>query len=485
MVIPPDDDHDCGWKRIALELEAKVQDLAGQFEALKRQLLGKKSEKMPPMDREVRKKRPADPEETQAKRRRNAELRATKVTTTDVEHKVPDAERVCPHCSRRDLKPVGDSKESFSWDYVPGYFRRNRHLRETLSCSCGQHIVTAPGPDFGVEGTRYGNGLRAYVVTSKCADAMPLYRMSKQFQRLGVPIARSTLTDLFHQAAEKLEPLSKRLVELVAACDVVLADETPMKMQHPDKKGYVWTFIGGKLITYRFSADRSGETPSKVLGDSHGTLVVDMYSGYNDVTSAKNRERAACLAHARRKLFDALATAPEAKTALDLIRDVYVVEHDAKAAGVVRTTEHLRLRQARSKPLMDKLAAFLAEQKPSHLPKGPMGKAISYILGNWKELTRFLDDVRIPPDNNQSEAALRIVALGRKNFLFVGDEDAGKNIAGLYSLVATCEAAGQNPLAYLTDVLGRIDDHPRSRLDELLPHLWTPQDPPPDTRAQA
>lgn len=125
---------------------------------------------------------------------------------------------------------------------------------------------------------------------------------------------------------------------------------------------------------------------------------------------------------------------------------------------------------------MDKLHAHLTEQKPLHLPKGPMSKAIGYILGNWKELTAFLDDVRLPPDNNRSESALRIVALGRKNFLHVGDEDAGTNIAGLYSLTATCAANGKNPLAYLTDVLGRIRSHPSDRLDDLLPQNWHPPD---------
>ena len=123
---------------------------------------------------------------------------------------------------------------------------------------------------------------------------------------------------------------------------------------------------------------------------------------------------------------------------------------------------------------MDKLETFLSEQKPVHLPKGPMGKAIRYILGNWRELTRFLEDVRLPPDNNRSESALRIVALGRKNFLHVGDRIAGENLAGLYSLVATCEANGINPLAYLTDVLGKIGSHPNAKLDDLLPHKWSP-----------
>jgi transposase len=452
----------------------KIAALVGELDALKRQVFGKKSEKMPPMDREVRKQRPTDPEATQARRRKNAELRASRVETEEVHHKVPETDLQCPKCGGAELKQVGAGKESYEWDYIPGRFRRRRHMRETRACTCGQYIVTAPGPDHSVENTRYGDGFRAYIVTSKCADAMPLYRLAKQFARLGIPIPRSTLTDLFHQVARQLAPLSGRLVEIVAAADVVQADETPLRMQHPSKKGYVWTFLADGIIVYRFSASRSGETPSAVLGDSTGALVVDMYTGYNQVTSTGKRTRSACLAHARRKLFDALAYAPEAKLALDLIRDVYLVEHDAKAAGVVGTSAHLRLRSERSRPLMDRLHTHLTEQKTLHQPKGPMGKAISYILGNWKELTQFIEDVRLPPDNNRSEAALRIVALGRKNFLHVGHEEAGANIAGLYSLVATCESKGKNPLVYLTDVLGRIGSHPSARIDDLLPQNWEP-----------
>ena len=477
-VIPPADDHECGWKKIAMELAEKISDLDARLTAIQRQVFGKKSEKMPPMDREVRKQRPVDKVAVLERRRKNAELRATAVQTEDVTHQVPEAERRCPKCGKTDLKAVGKGKESTEWNYVPGYFRRCRHVRETLACRCGQYIVTAPGPDHSVEGTRYGDGLRAYIVTSKCADSLPIYRLAKQFARLGIPIPRSTLTDLFHQVARELVPLSERLVKLVAASEVVLADETPMKMQRPNRKGYVWTFIADNLIVYRFSGSRSGETPSSVLGDSKGVLVVDMYTGYNEVTSTGKRQRGGCLAHARRKLFDALPYAPEAQLALDLIRDVYVVEHAARAAGVLRTTRHLQLRQDRSRPLMDKLRAHLTDQKPLHLPKGPMSKAIGYILGNWKELTAFIDDVRLPPDNNRSEAALRVVALGRKNFLHVGDEDAGANIAGLYSLVATCAANGRNPLAYLTDVLARIRSHPSDRLDDLLPQNWKPPEHP-------
>jgi transposase len=226
------------------------------------------------------------------------------------------------------------------------------------------------------------------------------------------------------------------------------------------------------LIAYRFSVDRSGETPQQVLYGTKGTLVVDGYTGYKKVTQGDGRRRAGCLAHARRKLFAAVEGEPEARHALDLIRDVYLVEHAARQRGILGTADHRVLRQTESAPLMHKLKAWLVSRQGVHPPKSKLGIAIRYALRQWAELTVFIDDPTVPPDNNRSEAALRVVALGRKNFLFVGNEDAGDNIAVLYSLVATCEANDVNPIEYLRDVLHRISTHPADRIDELLPDRW-------------
>jgi transposase len=163
---------------------------------------------------------------------------------------------------------------------------------------------------------------------------------------------------------------------------------------------------------------------------------------------------------------------PEAREALDMIRDVYLVEHAAKERGIAGTPAHRALRQVESAPIMHKLKAWLKARQGLHPPTSNFGVALRYALRQWQELTVFLDDASVPPDNNRSEAALRVVALGRKNFLFVGHEDAGDNIAGLYSLVATCEANGVNPIDYLRDVLLRISTHPANRVDELLPDRW-------------
>lgn len=479
---PPSEDHDCGWKTRAIDLEGDLAKMRETMEsiqekmaAMERRFLGKKSEKIAPVSADVRKVRPKDPAEIQATRKANAELRATKLETADERHAVPAASKKCPKCCSTKFTALGEGKISYVLDYVPGYFRRTRHIREVLACECAAHVVTAPGPDHSTEGTSYGDGLRAWVVTSKCADSMPVYRQAKQLSRLGIPIARSTLNDLLHQSAKSLAPLSARLLKLVAASDLVLADETSLLMQKPNKRGFVWAFLAEKMIAYKFAGSRSGETPAAVFGGTTGTLVVDMYTGYNKVTGTGKRTRAACLAHARRKFFEAKELGhADALEAINLIRDVYVVEHDARAAGICGTEAHAALRATRSKTIVDRLADWLRENKDAYSPKSPMGRAISYSTKNWTELTEFLKDPKIPPDNNRSESALRVIALGRKNFLFVCDEANGEDLAGLYSLVSTCEINGIDPLGYLTDVLRRIGSHPAAKLDELLPHIWHP-----------
>jgi transposase len=132
------------------------------------------------------------------------------------------------------------------------------------------------------------------------------------------------------------------------------------------------------------------------------------------------------------------------------------------------------MRQSRSKAVMDAFRTWLDAEQPRHLPNGPMGEAIKYATNQWDALTLFLTDAHLPVDNNASERALRICALGRKNFLFVGHDEAGENLAGFYSLIATCEVNGVNPVEYLADVLIRVQTHPASRIDELLPHNWKP-----------
>lgn len=487
MSPPNDEKHACDWQAYARHLEKKLAEreaaqkseldaLKEQIAALGRQVYGKKSEKLPSLEREARKeKRHEAREEQQAeanrKRRENA-IAKTKLETTEYELKVPLAECSCPKCGSADLRPVGRGKTSTVLRYVPGRFVRDVYRRETRKCRCGEYIVTASAPEKALEGTRYDEGFVAHLMVSKCGDSIPLYRLEKQYRRAGVSISRATMNELLHRHAELLEPLGKCLVEEIAKSEVVLADETSIKLQSAKSKAWMWAFLAGNLIAYRFSPSRSGATPREVLGTSKGTLLVDAYTGYNSVTGDLGRQRAGCLAHARRKLFEARAADESVGEALELIQQVYRVEHDAKEQGLAQSEAHLAMRQKRAAPAMQALKSWLDERKGRYSPKSALAGAVGYAHNHWTELTRFLDNARIPVDNNRSEAALRVVALGRKNFLFVGHESAGKNLAGLYSLIATCEACGKNPMEYLPDVMRRVSTHPAAQIRELLPDRW-------------
>ena len=468
-------------------LEATIEKLQAENAELKRMLFGKSSERrvMPPMNREVAKRARASetPEEkakreVEAKKRRADRKKARKeLPAVEAHITVPEDEKVCASCGS-DFRALGEGLVTEQYEYVPARLVKKRNIRQKIVCRCGDTILTAPPPPQVTEGAEYGPGLHARVAVAKCADSIPLYRQAKDLQRAGVAIGRSTLCDLFHRSAELLDPLHARLLEIVAGSEYVNADETPLRVLAEEKcrKGFVWTFLAGDVVAYTFSASRSGETATRILGQTKGKLQVDGYTGYNAVTTPSARERVACWAHVRRYFFKALATAPEAEEIMDLIADLYAIEYLAREKGICGTEAHRLLRDTESRKLVDKIEAWVTAHKPGTRPKSPLGAAIKYINGQWKALKIFLDDPKVGVDNNVSERALRPIALGRKNFLFAGNDGAAENLAVLQSLISTCELNGVNPQEYLTDVLIRIQTHPHSRIDELLPQNWRPPD---------
>jgi len=384
-VSPPNENvHACDWREYAKHLEDKLrekeievakqdealakqdeesQGLKEQLEAMKRRSFGRKSEKLPSTEREIRKQKQEENGEAQKaealrKRRENA-VAKMKLKTIETAIAVPEEKSSCPSCGSSKLRSVGKGKTSTVIEYVPSYFRRRVYRRETLKCPCGKYMVTAPPPEKATEGSRYDEGFVAHLMVSKCGDSIPLYRLEKQYRRAGLSITRGTMNELLHRHAELLQPLVGRLLERIGESEVVLADETTIKLHHSQSKAWMWVFLSGNLIAYRFSKDRSGKTPRAVLGASKGTLVVDAYTGYNSVVGAEGRERAGCLAHARRKLFEARNSDESVSDALDFIREVYRVEHDAKETGMAQSLEHLELRQKRAAPAMKKLKGWL------------------------------------------------------------------------------------------------------------------------------
>jgi transposase len=480
MVIPLVD-HDCALKELVVELSNRVAQLEHQLAQQKKAHVGPKSEKrkLPRPDPARR----ATAEEKLAARRARAEAKA-QIETLRVPHRVPDAERSCPRCGNEKLEPLGEGRTTTVFEFVPARFIRHEHVQEVLRCRCNGYVVTAPGPPKVIEKGRYGPSFLAHLVVAKCADHLPIYRLEKDFARQGIPIARSTMNELLHRTSEIMRPVWLSILDNIRVRAVVQADETRMRMQRDasgkPKNGFIWTFVaadddGERDVALVFAPDRSGETPRKVLEGTSGYLVVDAYSGYNAIADVSSRKRGACHAHLRRYFHDAIPTAQVAQEALDIIGELYDVEREARVRGIFGKVAHLEFRKERALPIRARLRAWLEAQQPRHLPKSPIGTAIRYGLKQWNELGRFLEDARVPIDNNASEAALRRVALGRKNFLFVGDVDAGTNIAGLYTIIATCEARGINPFAYLADVIPRVQDHPADRVAELLPGAWALQ----------
>jgi transposase len=477
---PKDDDHECGWKayaeaqeRFLKEMSEQLESVQAQLAELKRARYGKKSEKRksPKMPPPVRPE--SDPQAAAAKRQHNAKQRDLACETEVVPVPANEGRCTCRECSSEDIHVIG-SKQSIVYEHVREHFRKRVYDRQTVKChSCG-HVETGPAPKrFGERG-RYAASFVAHLIYTKWVSSMPQHRLEKSYRAQGIPLSRSTMCDLVHRAATELDPIYLRLFPCVREATDVHADETTIRQQGLDKKAYLWVFVTSDVILYRYATTRSGSVPSEVLGDSAGRLVVDQYTGYNHVTTVGNRIRGGCLAHARRKIFEQNKF-PEADEALELISEIYRIEVDAKKAKLTQD-ELLEVRQRESKPIFTKLLCWGRRYRGNHEPRSAMGKAIRYVLKNRRALGCFLRYPSIPPDNNPAEAAMRRPALGRVNYLSVGNERTGYNHAVLYSLVATCEKHGVNPIDYLADVLMRLQDHPASRIDELLPHRWKPPD---------
>src|SRR5690606_3529191 len=255
----------------------------------------------------------------------------------------------------------------------------------------------------------------------------PLHRQAKRFEREGVPMSRSTLTDLFHRAVSLLAPLYELMVTLLPTQRIVHADETSLKMQRVEKLGYVWTFACELCVVYVYSADRSGQTPVRILGESQGTLIVVAYTGYNEVSTPNRRTRGGCNVHGRRKFVE--LDDPVSVEIVELFGEVFEVERLAREGNFVGSARHQELRQQRSAPAMEKILALARSTRERVAPKSPLGRACGYIINQYAALTLFLRDIEVCPHNNLSERLLRVIALGRRNYLFVGHEQAGQHLA--------------------------------------------------------
>lgn len=385
----------------------------------------------------------------------------------------------CASCGGT-LKRLGDDVTE-ELEYVPGHFVVNRIVRPRMACSCCEAICQAPLPSRPIERGRPGPGLLAHVLVSKYADHLPLYRQSQIFDRNGIDLDRSTLADWVGRSAALLEPLADAIGRHVLGGQVIFADDTPIKMQVPGngkcKTARIWTYVRDErpwlgqappAAWYQFTVDRKGAHPANHLADYQGWMHADGYAGFNELYRSGGICEVACLAHIRRKFVDVYQSEGSivAEEAIKRIAALYGVEKEARGLA---PNQRVEIRRAKAEPIFEDLEAWLHAQLPKLSGKSELAKAIRYALTRMKKLRPYLAHGFLEADNNSAERSMKPIAIGRKNFLFVGSEGGGKSAAIAYTLIETAKLNGVDPQAWLTDTLARIADHKITRIDELLP----------------
>jgi transposase len=405
-----------------------------------------------------------------------------------VEHLLDAKDKDKPCDCGKKLVHIGDDVTE-RLDYQPSSLFVNRYVRPKYACGdcqcdgCG--VIQHPTPEGPIERCEADAGLLAYIIVDKFEYHMPLFRQESRFKSHGVQVSRKAMGDWMAGSALALTPLYELMIEKILSYDIVGNDDTPVNMRDGPNKGIqtarMWATVGGenfKYTAYNFTTNRCKEGPLEFFKDYRGFFMSDAYAGYNGLGKSLTKEEVtahivthlACWVHARRYFKDAQKTSPRAAgEVLVLIAKLYAVEDETKHLS---PQDRFAVRLKESVPLLERIKKKLEEHLPGHLPQSPMRQAINYTLGLWKELNVFLQDGRLPIDNNLSEQAIRPIALGRKNWLFLGSENGGHTAAVLMSFVATCHKNKINTWKYLKDVLQRIQAHPASRLDELLPDKW-------------
>ena len=388
----------------------------------------------------------------------------------------------CALCGGR-LRQIGQDV-SEQLEYVPARFKVIRHVRPKLACVACESIFQAAAPSRPIARGVAGPALLAHVLVSKFCDHIPLHRLARIHARDGVCFDPSTYGGWVEQCFDLTDPLMAALGRYALGGVKVHADDTPVPVLDPGrghtKTGRLWVYVRDDrpagsdeppAAWYQYKPNRKGEDPQRHLKDFSGILQADAYGVYGKIYAAGRVEEALCWAHARRPFWEMYDTQGRVaglhcRSGIATHRRAYAIEAEIRGQP---PEVRRRLRQARAGPLLDDMHAWLTSMVGRVSAKSDLAKAIGYSLTRWKALTRYRDNGRIEIDNNAAERALRGVAVGRGNYLFMGSDAGGERAAAIYSLVETAKLNGLDPQTYLREVLTRIADHPVNRIDELLP----------------
>jgi transposase len=474
------------------ELQRSYACLKEEYLAMKRLLFGPRRERLPEAPGQLHlfdsDAPPCVPDEAAAsapdeeslprKRRKGHGRRrlSDDLPREEVLHDLCAGDRVCG-CGRAKTQIGEDASEQL--EYQPGKLFVLRHIYPKYACSsCRDGVTRAPAVAQPIAGGLAGPGLLAYVLVNKFSEHLPLYRQQDVLSRHGMFFSRSTLCGWMAQCAQRLRPLVERLRQRIVHGSVINADETPVQVLDPTRNttrtGYFWCYAspgahGYTIYDYRDSRGREG--PAEMLKEFRGHLQTDAYASYESVVS-ESRGRiipVGCWAHARREFYDARFNQPrEAHYVLGLVAELYDIEDEFRQQ---EPEARWAARQQRSVPILDRLEAFLRAQRELALPKSQYGKAVGYALNHWEQLHRFTENGMLEIDNNISERTLRICAIGRKNWVFLGSDRGGQTAAICFSVLANAKRHRIEPFAYVRALLVALSSD-TADLESLAPDVW-------------
>lgn len=450
----------------ALQLE--LVRLSEQLSTLQHKMYGAASEKTP--------RPPGTPEKKdKLPQTGHGPTAQPQLPHTQQRHELGESERQCPLCQRTMSPWPGQTEDSEEISVIERRFVVTTHQRQKYRCACNAAILTAPGPQKLLEGGRYSLAFAVEVAVQKYAEHMPLQRQVRQMRRQGLVVTSQTLWDQIYALSQVLLPTYQALRARVLSAELLQADETPWKLleKAPSKTWYVWGLSSEYGTYYHLSPSRGTAVLRELLAGYAGVVQCDGYAAYQALArGSPDVVLAFCWAHVRRGFFEARPAYPQCERALELIGAMYAVERELPAYAHLPVPERARVlalrveqRRAESAPLLAQLLQWAEQQEA--LPQSSLRKAITYMQNLWPGLVRFIDDGRIPLDNNAMERDLRGVVVGRKNHYGSKSERGTQVAALLYSLIETARHLGLAEQVYLRQAAEHALKNPSS---PLLPH---------------
>lgn len=480
------------------QLSNEIKHLKEQLEWFKKQVFGQRSEKFVESGGSTQlcfegfdkltagsvEEKQTVPAHERTKRKPNGKDKITLPADLPVERHILDIseeEKVCPETGEHLVK-IGEEVTS-KIAYKPGSYFIKQYVRPKYAFPKQEEngILTAALPESLLERCQADESLLADIVVKKFADHLPLYRQSEMLAREGIYISRQILCQWVLRCGAALKPLSEEMSKKILESDNVFFDETPVDMLEPGKgkahQAYMWTLVGGKsgdpsYRVYHFRTNRCHSNAVDILKGYQGVLHSDKYGAYEALANKKQFIWCPCWSHIRRKFVEAESGDPPFREwILRKIKYLFMLE---RVAWARHEDERLKIRQEKEIPIIDEIIQAIKNKLTNGkiLPKSKFKEALGYICSLIPHLKNYTNHAWARLDNNVAERAIRPIAIGRKNWLFVGNEEGGEAAGALLTLIQTCRAIGVNPREYLEDVMRRLMSHTSSKLYELLPDQW-------------